>query len=340
MKKTIKIGFVDFWEHFNHKDNFIINILKDRYNIELSNKPQYIFYSNFSKELNHLLYNDCVKIFYTQENIVPDFNFCDYGIGFEHMKYKDRYFRYPLYYYRYQEDFRLMETKHLITDEEIYGKNKFCSMVVSNSQAMPYREHFFELLCNYKKVNSGGRFKNNIGRPSGIKNKRLFQQKHKFALCFENSIHDGYTTEKIIEAYAAKTVPIYWGDPSIEEYFNKDSFVNVGSYSSMDVAIEAVKRIDQDALLYSKMIRTPALKCPERNCLDYVNNAFRLFLYNIFDQPIEKAFRRNRIYWGGRYQNLLLQMRKAYLREQKIKNVKNFLRKLRNIDVEGDEDKW
>jgi len=318
--KTIKIKFVDFWDHFNHEKNFITEILQRRYHVELSEQPQYIFYSNFGNKCNHMLYKDSIKIFYTQENLVPDFNMCDYGIGFEYMEYGDRFLRYPLYYYRYKEDFLLMEQKHLITQEEIALKKKFCSIVVSNGKnADPIREDFFNILSRYKKVDSGGRYKNNIGKPNGVLNKRKFQERYKFALCFENTSHSGYTTEKIIEAFAAKTIPIYWGDPEIARCFHKDSFVNVMDYNTIEEAVLKIKELDQNAELYEKMIQTAALVNEGQNSLEAVNTRLESFLYHIFDQPFQKAYRRNNCYWGERYQEAQFKMRRAYMREYRIK---------------------
>ncbi|MDO5572623.1 MAG: glycosyltransferase family 10 [bacterium] len=319
--KTIKIKFVDFWDHFDHHHNFILDILQKKYVVELSDQPEYVFFSNFGDRMDHLQYDNCVKIFYTQENLTPDFNLCDYGIGFEYMDYEDRFFRYPLFYYRYQIDFRLMAQKHLFCEEEFAVRDKFCSMIVSNGlNADSIRNDFFEALSQYKKVDSGGRYKNNIGRPNGVPNKRKFQEKYKFALCFENTSRTGYTTEKIIEAFAAGTVPIYWGDPRIEEVFSKDSFINVMDFKSMSEAISKIVEIDQHDELYTKMLKTPALLHPEKDSLEIVNTNFEQFLFHIFEQPYEKAFRRNRQYWGERYQKRYAQMRKSYLREEKIKD--------------------
>lgn len=80
----------------------------------------------------------------------------------------------------------------------------------------------------YKKVDSGGKYKNNIGKP--VENKRDFQMTHKFVIAFENTSTRGYTTEKIIGAYAAGAVPIYWGDPDVAMTFNTKSFINCNEY--------------------------------------------------------------------------------------------------------------
>ena len=202
--KKIKVKFVDFWPNFEN-DNVFLPILQKYYDVEISDTPDYIFGSVLGD--SYLDY-DCVRIFYTGENLSPDYNLYDYSIDYEYMDYGDRHFRYPNYI-MWNEAFSGMMKKHLATEEEIEGKTDFCSFVYSNDKGNPARVRFFDLLSQYKQVNAGGKLRNNIGQPEGVKDKLAFQTRHKFAIAFENSSHPGYTTEKLVEAFAAKTVPIY-----------------------------------------------------------------------------------------------------------------------------------
>ena len=248
--KIVKIKFVDFWEHWNQEDNFIVNTLKKFFKVEFSETPDYVFYSNFSKRLDHMKYKNAVKIFYTQENLCPDFNFADYGIGFEELTYGDRYLQFPICYIdeRYGNAWRMMKTKHMDVqgNAEKYINREFCGMVVSNKDADPIRDEFFEKLLQYQFVSSGGKYRNNIGQPNGVPDKLEFMRKYRFSFCFENSSHPGYYTEKLIEGFAAKTVPIYWGNPHIEEIFNPNAFINLSDCESIDEMIEKVKAVDLD----------------------------------------------------------------------------------------------
>ena len=89
--REIKIKFVDFWPVFDYLKSDFYKILCKKYKIIISDTPDYIFYSVFGHE--HLNY-ECIRIFYTGENIIPDFNICDYGIGFSNeLKFNDRYLR-------------------------------------------------------------------------------------------------------------------------------------------------------------------------------------------------------------------------------------------------------
>lgn len=284
--KSITVNFIDFWDGFDIRKHQIYQILSEMYNVSISDDPQYLFYGPYGSK--NLKYKNCIRIFISPENISPDFNLCDYAMGFDYMDFGDRYLRRPNYYGR-EADLELCIHKHQLP---IPKKTEFCSFVVSNGQyADSRREDFFHLLSKYKKVNSGGRFLNNIGIPSGVTDKLEFQRKHKFALALENTSHPGYTTEKIIDAFAAGCVPIYWGDPLVDRVFNPKAFINVGKYSSFEDAVQEIIRIDQDEDAYHRMLAEPAFLSTE-DYPDAMKERIQCFLRNIVEQPLESALRR------------------------------------------------
>lgn len=293
--KEIKIGFIDFWASFDIYDNMFIDSLSksNKVRIVSPEDADYVFYSLFSR--NYLqLSRDKIFVFYTPENYIPDFNICDYAIGYDLLEFGDRYLRMPYYVNKkYRQIVELAEHKHELIDPEEFEKLKvnFCSFTVTNEKWVNSpRCYFFDLLSQYKKVDSGGRWKNNIGGP--IENKFEFDQSHKFSIAFENSSRLGYTTEKLVEAFAAKTVPIYYGDPSIEVYFNTKAFVNVHDFQSLSEVVDAIKIIDNDKELYMSYINQPIYKQGQPTCSEYLNR-LDSFLENIVSQPLELAKRRN-----------------------------------------------
>lgn len=308
--KTIKIKFVDFYEPFDHTNNFVWKFLENspKYKPELSDDPDYVVYSVFGDK--HLDY-DCVKIFFTGEDQSPDFNLCDYAMGFDHINFKDRYLRLPLYFL-YSEHYKLMSEKHL----NDFQKDEFCSFVYSNGRATSVREELFNKVSEYKQVNSGGRYKNNVGGP--VPDKLEFEKKHKFALAVENVSHDGYTTEKLIQSFAAGCIPIYYGDPGILNEFNEEAFINVRSYETIDQVIDKIKEIDQNDELYTKMLRTPALVNP--NAYSDMMASVDEFLDNIFESSKENAYRRSLECYNKNYVNLQRAKTKAYRFLSKVKN--------------------
>ena len=238
MRKTIKLKFIDFFSGFDKEQNEFLDVLQEYYPVVQCDDPDYVIYSGFGYE--HLKY-DCIRIFFTGECQTPDFNECDYAIGFDRLRFGDRYARIPLYnVFQYKDAYQTLKSRNSFSTEDIKGRG-FCSFVVSNCFTKDKRDVFFEMLSKYKHVASGGRYKNNIG--GAVKDKYKFLGQYKFNIAFENCSHDGYVTEKIMEAFAAGVVPIYYGDPRIAEDFNPKAFINANDFSSFEAMIEKVKEI-------------------------------------------------------------------------------------------------
>lgn len=302
--KKVKLKYVDFWPDFEYKKDLMYQILKesDKFYPEISDSPDYIVYSTFGKK--HLSYN-CIRIFYAGEEQSPDFNICDYGMGFDYLDFGDRYFRLPLMYQpMYRKDYERMMKREGIS----FADRKFCSFVYSNSEADPFRENFFDELSKYKQVDSGGRYRNNIGGP--VVNKYEFESKYKFSIAFENVKHPGYSTEKLMQAFAAGGVPIYWGDPLINRVFNENAFINIMNFSNIKEGIELIKYLDTDDKAYQAMLSEPAINS-EWN-LEIVQEKFRLFIENIFEQDINSAKRTSRQFWNKKYVEMQKKQEKLY----------------------------
>lgn len=293
--KTIKIYFTDFSIDFNIKDDFFYILLSMSYEIILDREnPDYLIYSCYG--FDYLKY-DCVRIFYTAENIRPDFNLCDYAIGFDKMCFADRYMRFPNYA-RYGEQFKSITRKETLTVDFLDTKPGFCNFVYSNAKADPKRDQLFHLLSKYKKVDSAGRHLKNVCTKAGDRfttawrdTKVEFQRGYKFSIAFENSSTPGYTTEKIMHAFAANTVPIYWGNPDIACEFNPKAFINGHEYSNINQIVERIVQMDSDDELYLQTLNEP---CFIGGNIPYVlsENAMTSFFRAIFEQPLSDARRR------------------------------------------------
>lgn len=206
-KKQIKMRIVDWWNadnEVNFNKNPFIKILRQKYDIIYSDKPDFILCGCFGHK--HFDY-DCTKIFFTGENIRVDWNLMDYGMGFDFMDFGERYLRLPLF------------CIYNLPKRDINKRSKFCAYIVRHSGHIQYgkeggfRDRFYDKLSSYKHIDSGGGWRNNIG--ISIENKNQWLKDYKFHICFENSSYPGYLTEKLFDAYASGTIPIYWGDTSL-----------------------------------------------------------------------------------------------------------------------------
>ncbi|MFT5824258.1 MAG: hypothetical protein ACI8ZM_005524 [Crocinitomix sp.] len=274
--------------------DFFLKILSTRFDILIDEtNPDYIFHET---HLIDVLSFSGVRIAFAAENVRIDFNISDYGIGFDHLEFKDRYLRFPLYLL-YTEATRLAENRPaLIKSEKAtdWFDRKFCNFLVSNGVATEFRAQFFNALSKAKQVDSGGGFMNNVG--GKISDKYAWQEEYKFSLCFENSSTSGYLTEKLIQAYASNTVPIYWGDPdAFGKLANGKSGINSKAViwvdkSNMKQSIDHILEVDSDEDLYIAYLNEPLFL--EEDHAAILTNKLADFLFSIFSQERDKAFRR------------------------------------------------
>lgn len=314
----IKYNYSGYYTEDVVRNDWMEKLLRDNgYECELSDKPDYIFHNPYTND--DYLKCDGIRIFSTGEDIYPDFNLVDYAIGFDYISLGDRYFRHPLYL-SYKSDWELAREKHKKVNRSNDHNRKFCNFIYSNSYADSRREEFFNLLSKYKKIDSGGRFLNNIGYP--VEDKLEFQKNYKFSIAFENASTPGYTTEKLTQAFAAGTVPIYWGNPVVDRDFNTKSFINCHDYASFDEVISVVKRIDADDELYYSYLQEPICTPQQFEQAVEMEEGMKEFILHIFEQPYEKAFRRNLGCWGMLYnKRMKVQLMELDMRRMTLPNL-------------------
>lgn len=280
-KKTIKVLFTGGSNVQNLK---IKSILEKHFILDANPPHDFVIYGDY--EYQYLKF-DCIRIHYCVELGTADFEIDDYVIGYDYLNFGDRHIRYPYYLFRDSSYILALYENNEIQSVEPYLDRGFCSYLSSNPKAMSNRDQFFEQLSLYKRVNSGGRYLNNLDYT--VENKLNFLYNHKFNIAAENSIYDGYTTEKIVDAFEANTIPIYIGNPLIELEFNPKSFINSNNFDSHYDLIDYIKRLDNDDIEYMKMLEQP--KILENS---FVPKEIELenFLLKIFSQDPAKARRR------------------------------------------------
>lgn len=261
---TLRLGFTDT---FGAIENFFTKILEEEYVVVRDNEnPEYLIFGDKNFGNNNVNYKNCIKIFYTGENERPWNYQCHYSITFDHQEFEGRNFRLPLYViYDYDNHNRNQPTPNTSTirrmPNDLLEKKDFCSFVVKNG-GCEKRNNWFNILSAYKPVASGGPLFNNIGYilPRGdesVQSKLNFLNSYKFNLCFENSSYPGYATEKVYEALCAKTIPIYWGSPTIECDFNTKAFLNWHDFGDDSSFFEAIREIDENPDMYEEMFLQP-----------------------------------------------------------------------------------
>lgn len=276
----IRIGFRDFSVGFNIEKLRIFDVLRRHFPIELSDRPDYLIYSDYGA--THLE-TSCVKIHFSGENIRPNYRLADFALGFDYSN-DERHLRYPLYVeYRdqtYNEGYLERPLDEADVDRIMARKSKFCCFVVSNGKC-GFRNSFFEMLNRRRRVDSGGAFMNNIG--GRVENKIEFMKDYKFIIAFENVAYPGYTTEKVLQPFYSRTVPIYWGNPKVSDEFDPSSFVWVKDERDAESAIERVLALSEDEGAYRDILkRTPFYE--RRRNLYYSEDRLVVFFDRVFSK--------------------------------------------------------
>ena len=306
--KTIKLNYAGIDNNFDIESNTICHHLKQRgYDIQISDDPDYLICDVWANPPYAYCGKPQVRIMVSGENYIPDFNLIDYAISPYPITFGDRHFHRPACTTPAEHWYALSNKERAYSKDFLSTKKYFANFITSHESEFQMRGDFFKQLCKYKRVESPGSYLNNM--PDGMtvnwtdNSKVDFQKKCKFTLCFESTLHYGFVTEKLMDAFYADTIPIYYGSSAAAEIFNKDAFINVADYESFDAAIAKIVELDQNDELYLQMLSQPILL--DLNLPKKLDTALTDFICHIFEQPLEKAYRRSRVYIPREHDNYL-----------------------------------
>jgi hypothetical protein len=104
-----------------------------------------------------------------------------------------------------------------------------------------------ELLDRKNEITMPTKFYDVYGDRNNIENARKGKEEvfgnPMFGVAIENTQHNGYFTEKIIDCFLQKTIPVYWGCSNISEFFNIDGII---TFTSVDDLISKANKLDEN----------------------------------------------------------------------------------------------
>ena len=258
--KIIKVGQLNFYKNdiWGDTGKYRISMLLDYFN-KLSDKYKYEYYDclNYDCNIDKDPFN-----FYKQNNLSISFYIdsetnCYFPYGF-----LDNY------------DFVINSIQNKVN---INDKSEFCTFCASNENLYnaQYRTNLVKYISeNYKQITCCGKVLNNTNGEylSWDINERIEYHKHyKFNFCFENYESNGnpkYITEKIVNAFMFRTVPIYWGSNDINEFFNKEAFINCNGLTQEEI-LNKIIEVDTNNDIYEYMINQYPFKYKSINYREY-----------------------------------------------------------------------
>ena len=120
-------------------------------------------------------------------------------------------------------------------DTKIYSKTKPLSIIASDKNSAPGHKLRHAIVSRFpdslEAMGSG--YRPIDSKLEGLKD-------YSFSIVVENCKEDYYFTEKLIDCFATGAVPIFWGCPSIGNFFNTDGVIQFDSLEDLDSIIPAV----------------------------------------------------------------------------------------------------
>ena len=265
----MKIGFLDMGSWFNKDNNFFVHTLKQIFqNVEVVDpkKAETLIFSVFGQENKKLRYKFKKKIFFSGEPWDTSKYSFDNSLTYEPDNETNFQLPFWMFYIDWfnlnkNNDFDnwLIPESYLNVNNKfsLKSKNKFCSFVFSRMSN--HRENILEILKRIDSVDSFGNLWGETPNNKKLKNGQYYKidtiSDYKFNIAFENTIKNGYVTEKLLQARIAGCIPIYSGDESVEKVFNKHGFLNVTGMTNDDI-FDEVSSINSNIKRYKLMKNT------------------------------------------------------------------------------------
>lgn len=251
-----------------------------------------------------------IFIQYLEETIKPDLNLFDYGVCYD--KQFDICGRViqilpaNIWFSGFcPETFKRASSLEHARDI-LASKHKFCNFMYSHPSHP--RDKIFRTLVKYKQIDAlGSRFHNVDFVSTGFQGYRqetsTLHEPYKFTIAGENGEYLGYTSEKIWTAFWGHSIPIYWGNPDIENEINGKAFVHVRKYESETSLIEAVRHIDEDDELWCRMLCEPFQTSVQIQRKNERVQKYYAFFEKMFSLPIWKIKRVEDAEFTNKYWN-------------------------------------
>ncbi|MBU3012041.1 hypothetical protein KO506_11555 [Polaribacter vadi] len=140
------------------------------------------------------------------------------------------------------------------------NKKHLISLIASNKKNLIGHKLRHEIVDYLRNNNSEAHIMGRGYKP--FDNKEDGLAPYKYSVVIENNQESNYFTEKLIDCFLCETVPIYWGAPNIEKYFDPKGMIICNSSEDIKNAIKSISNDDYE-------LRLEALKANKEEAYNY-----------------------------------------------------------------------
>lgn len=128
----------------------------------------------------------------------------------------------------------------IMDSEQYLHKEKDISIVSSNKEDCKLHTYRIAIARKMKEIKNVDVY----GTIDGGKYIPIFEtlEKYRYSIAIENYISDYYFTEKLLNCFAAMTVPIYVGATKIENFFNTDGIIRIEPFTPLDEIDKIIRK--------------------------------------------------------------------------------------------------
>ena len=157
----------------------------------------------------------------------------------------------------------LHPTGHWVNEDSLVEKCKLVSMIAStkkNTEMQKLRHKYAKKMK--RKIDVFGEGRNPIiHKEEGL-------SEYYFSIVFENDLTQDYFSEKVLDCFALKTIPIYFGIKSLGKYFDENGVIWFDQFSLKDLSRGLYyEKLDSVERNYQKI---KELQLPEDAILDKI----------------------------------------------------------------------
>lgn len=167
--------------------------------------------------------------------------------------------------------------------QKIHEKSKKVSIIASDKKFLAGHQLRHDVVSRFKdQMDVYGR------GYKYVESKTEALNDYMFSIVIENVQYNNWFTEKLIDCFRTGTIPVYWGCPNIDQYFDAKGFIFFNSLDELDRILKKLDKKQYDSMMeHTKQNFEMATEYAE----NYYIRLHKIISENIITNPPKRRFK-------------------------------------------------